>query len=89
MLRQKEIDINWKEIKQGIRTGWGRLTDAESDRYKNDLNEIADLIQRKYDEPKKETRKKILRLMESFDNDTDKGLDPDISSYHRSPLDSN
>ncbi len=88
MLNQIDIDSHWRAIREGIRTFWGKLTDEEINQYKNDLSEIQDLIQKKHGESKMEIAKKLSILLQSFENETDRGLDPDISSYHRSPLDS-
>lgn len=86
MLTKKDFENNWPEIKGGLKNLWGRLTEEEMEAMKKNIFELTDLIQSKYGESKEEINEKIQRLLTSFDNDTDKGIDPDVSSYHRSPL---
>ena len=86
MLTKNDFENNWPEIKGGLKNFWGRLTDEEIDAVKKNIFELTELIQSKYGESKEEINEKIQRLLTSFDNDTDKGIDPDVSSYHRSPL---
>ena len=87
MLTKEQYESKWPEIKGGIRNLWGGLTEAEIESAKGDLTEITSLVEERYHETKDEIRKKLDMLMESFDNDTDKNLDPDVSSYQRSPVD--
>lgn len=70
----------------GLRNLWGRLDESELDRTDGDLSSIANLVQDKYGEEKNSIRMKLDQLLDSFDNETDKGLDPDSSSYQRSPV---
>lgn len=86
MLTDQQFERKWGEIKGGLRNLWGRLTDDELDQYKDDIYEVTGLVQSKYSESKDDIREKLDRLMDSFDNDTDKNIDPDVASYHRSPL---
>ena len=88
MLNQEQFEGKWKEIKGGIRNLWGRITDDELEQIKGDLTEISGLVQERYGETKEEIKMKLDHLMESFDNDTDKNISPDVSSYQRSPTDS-
>lgn len=87
MLNQQQYEAKWTEIKGGIRNLWGRLTDEELDRAKGNLSEIPTLVEAKYNESREEIEKKFQQLVESFDNDTDKNISPDVSSYQRSPVD--
>ncbi len=87
MLNQDQYEAKWTEIKGGIRNIWGRLTDEELERTKGNLSEIPSLVENKYNESREEIEKKFQMLVDSFDNQTDKNLDPDVSSYHRSPVD--
>ena len=75
----------WNEIKGGVRNLWGRLTDDELEKTKGSLTSIAGLVEQKYGETKEEIRGKLKQLMTSFENPTDKGIDPDKSSYQREP----
>lgn len=86
MLTENQYQGKWQEIKGGLRNLWGRLTDDELDRVRGDIYEVTGIVEDKYGETKEEIRDKLDHLMESFDNPTDKNLEPDISSYHRSPL---
>lgn len=86
MLNQKQFEAKWTEIKAGFRNVWGKLTDEDLENVKYNLYDITNTVERKYDETKAEINKKISKLLNSFDNDTDKNIDPDVSSYHRSPV---
>lgn len=86
MLNEDQIQGKWKEIKGGIRNLWGKLTDDEIEQYKGKLTDVAGLVQSRYGETKEEIKTKLNSLMESFDNDTDKNISPDVSSYQRSPI---
>jgi uncharacterized protein YjbJ (UPF0337 family) len=85
MLNEEQIKGKWTEIKGGIRNLWGNLTDDELEETKGNLHQVGGLIERKYGETKETIREKMDRLMNSFDNDTDKGIDIDRPSYERSP----
>lgn len=87
MLNEEQFQYNWREIKNGLRNQWGKLTNEELEEVKGNIYEITDIVQAKYGETKHDIRVKIGKLMDSFDNDTDKNIDPDRSSWHRSPVD--
>lgn len=86
MLNQEQFNGKWNEIKGGIRNLWGRITDDELEQIKGDITEVTGLVEQKYGESKEEIRHKLTSLMDSFDNDTDKNISPDVASYERSPL---
>lgn len=86
MLNQEQFNGKWKEIKGGIRNLWGRITDDELESLKGNITEVTGLVESKYGETKEEIKAKFDQLMDSFDNDTDKNLSPDVDSYQRSPL---
>lgn len=86
MLNQQQFEGKWTEIKGGIRNLWGKITDDELEQFKGNITEVTGLVEEKYGETKEEIRQKLDRLMESFDNETDKNISPDVSSYERSPL---
>lgn len=86
MLTKSDINKNWNEIKGALKNLWRDLTDAEMENAKENLFELTDTVQKKYGESKLEINQKLHQLLDSFDNDTDKDIDPDVSSYHRSPL---
>lgn len=86
MLNQEQFRTLWPEIKMGLRNLWGRLDEKELELTQGDLSSIANLVQDKYGEEKYSIRMKLDQLLDSFDNDTDKGTDPDASSYGRSPV---
>jgi hypothetical protein len=87
MLTLKNIQTNWSEIKDGLKTIWGDLEESELNQTKGDLVAIESMIKRKTFEPIKSIRKKLKSLMDSFDNETDKShkLKGGISSYQRNP----
>ena len=86
MLTQQQFNNKWGEIKGALRNLWGRLEDDELEGVKGNIYEVTGLVETKYGESKDEIRQKLDQLVESFDNDTDKGTEPDVSSYERSPL---
>lgn len=86
MLNQEQILRNWFEIKGGVRNLWARVTDEELDQVKGNIYEVTPIVERKYGETKAEIKEKLDQLMSSFDNDTDRGITPDVSSFERSPL---
>lgn len=85
MLTENDIHKNWEALKGGLKNLWGRLTEEEMEVAKKNIFELTAVIQDKYGETKHEINGKIKRLLDSFDNDTDKNIDPDVSSYHRTP----
>jgi uncharacterized protein YjbJ (UPF0337 family) len=86
MLNQEQFEGKWTEIKGGIRNLWGKLTDDEIEGVKGNVQEVTGLVERKYGDTKEEIKAKLDQLMDSFDNDTDKQISPDVASYQRSPL---
>jgi uncharacterized protein YjbJ (UPF0337 family) len=86
MLNQEQFEGKWDEIKGGIRNLWGKLTDDEVESVKGNVQEVTGLVERKYGDTKEEIKAKLDQLMDSFDNDTDKKISPDVASYQRSPL---
>lgn len=88
MLTHQQYETKWTEIKGGIKNLWGHLSDQEIENAKGNLTELTGVIEDRHHESKDEIRNKLNKLMDSFDNDTDKNIDPDVSSYQRSPVDS-
>lgn len=88
MLTIKERQMNWKEIKDGIKTIWGNVDDQELDQTGGDPVAIESILKKKTFEPIKLIRKKLKSLMDTFDNETDKAhkLKAGISSYKRNPV---
>ncbi len=86
MLTDEQIKTLWPEIKGGLINLWGRLTEEELDRTNRDFSSISKIVEEKYTEERSEIKNRIDKLLSSFDNDTDKGLDPDVSSYQRRPI---
>ena len=85
MLNQEQINGKWNEIKGAVRNVWGQITEDELEKTKGNIGAISGLVQRKYGETKETIQEKMGQLMNSFDNDTDKGLKPDQASFERSP----
>ena len=85
MLTDSQYQLKWKEIKDGMHNLWSDISDEELEMVRDNLFEITTLLENRFGETKVEISQKIQHLLESFDNDTDKNLDPDVSSYHRSP----
>ena len=86
MLNNEQIKILWPQIKLGLKNLWGLLDDEELERTQGDFSAITELVQEKYNEDREETTHKLEQLMQSFDNDTDNGISPDVSSFQRSPV---
>lgn len=86
MLTKQQYETKWGEIKGGVRNLWGQISDEELETAKGNLYEITGLIEERYNESKEDIRSKLQKLVDSFDNDTDKDIDPDVSSYRRSPV---
>jgi uncharacterized protein YjbJ (UPF0337 family) len=80
MLSQNQIHGKWSEIKGGLRNLWGKLSNEEIDQTQGNVSQIYSLVQSKYTVSKEEIKDKLDKLFDSFENDTDKGLDPDRSS---------
>lgn len=87
MLNEQQFQGKWTEIKGGLKNLWGRLTDDELEQVKGNIKEISGIVEERYGEKKEDIKMKLDQLMDSFDNDTDKNITPDESSYQRSPLD--
>lgn len=85
MLNQEQFEKKWVEIKSGFRNVWGLISEEELENNKSDLTNLFPLIQARYQETLEEIKMKYDQLLESFDNNTDKGLSPDITSFERRP----
>lgn len=87
MLTHEQIEGKWTEIKAGVRNLWGRISESELDQYKENLHSISEVIQDRYGETNESIHAKIDKLMDSFDNETDKSLkvNDGESSYERNP----
>jgi hypothetical protein len=88
MLNQEQINFKWNEIKAGVRNIWGNISENELEETKANISQIPNLIHKKYMETNESINNKLQRLMETFDNETDKGhlLNDGISSYQRRPI---
>lgn len=86
MLNQDQFRTLWPQIRGGLRNMWGSLEEEDLDRTGADLSAVASLIQEKTGEDRTQIKTKLESLLESFDNETDKGSNPDVSSYGRSPI---
>lgn len=86
MLTEQQFNAKWSEIKNGLRNLWGNLTEEEIESVKGNIYEVTGMVERKYSESRDEIKNKIDQLMDSFDNDTDKRITPDVDSYQRSPI---
>lgn len=85
MFRNK-IEGNWNQLKGGIRTIWGKITDDDLEQVNGNLTKLYGIIQEKYGDTIDEVEKKLDQLADSYDNPTDKGIQPDEASFERSPL---
>lgn len=85
VLNQDQVEKLWPQIKIAVRSIWGGLSENEIEKTGGDISAIAALVQENFGEESSSIDEKIGQLLNSFDNDTDLGRDPDRSSYHRSP----
>ena len=85
MLNQEQYENKWIEIKSGFRNVWGFISEEELENNKSDLTNLFPLIQERSNETLDEIKLKYDQLVESFNNDTDKGFSPDITSFERRP----
>lgn len=87
MLNQEQIKGKWTEIKGGIRNLWGDLTDDDIEKAKGNIQSLSGVVQQKYGEKKEEIKAKLDRLLDSFENETDKSMkiNDGESSYQRNP----
>src|SRR6476660_987930 len=86
MLNQDQIKTRWPQIRVALKNMWGSLQEEELDRTGADLSAVAALVQEKTGEERAQIKNKLDHMLESFDNETDKGINPDVSSYERSPV---
>ncbi len=86
MINQEQFKKLWPEIKVGLIGVWGRLENDELENTEGDFAAISSLVQEKYGEGWECIQEKLDKLLLSFDNATDKGLDPGVSSYQRNPM---
>lgn len=86
MLNQDQLRTLWPAIKVGLKNVWGILGDEELNRTEGDLSAVASLVQEKTGEEREQIKEKLDQLLASYDNETDKGLNPDSSAYQRSPV---
>lgn len=86
MLTEQQFNAKWSEIKHGLRNIWGNLSEKEIESVKDNIYEVTGIVERKYSETREEIRNKIKSLLDSFDNDTDKRITPNVDSYQRSPI---
>lgn len=85
MLNDHQIEAKWTEIKGGVRNLWGKITEEDLESIHGNLRAISTIVEEKYGESKDTIKNKLEKLMNSFDNDTDKGVTPDESSFERNP----
>jgi uncharacterized protein YjbJ (UPF0337 family) len=89
MLSEEHIKGKWREIKGGVRNLWARVTDEEIEATQGDFGQLAGLVERKYGESHESVQEKLRRLLDSFDNDTDRAEAEHHfaaeSSYMRNP----
>lgn len=86
MQKNKTRKSNWKEFKGGVRNLWGEITDDELEASQGSTAAIIAIIQVRYDEPLEATKEKMERLINSFNNITDKNRKTARTSFERNPL---
>ena len=55
----QDVEKNWSEIKTKIMTKWNKITDADTDLFKDDLHAIAAKIEKIYGVTKLEAEKQV------------------------------
>lgn len=86
MFNKNKIEGNWNQFKGGIQTLWGKITDDDLEQVNGNLTKLYGIIQEKYGDSIDEVEKKLSQLSDSYDNPTDKGIQPDETSFERNPL---
>ncbi len=86
MLNQDQIRTLWPQIKDGLRNVWEFLDDEKLSHTDGDLSAVASMVQEKTGEDRHQIKEKLDQILASFDNETDKGTNPDVTSYNRSPI---
>ncbi len=86
MLTDDQFKNKWTEFKGGLMNVWGMLTDEDLEKTQGNLTRISGLIHNKYGESQEAIQKKLNRLLDSFDNETDKNSgERGSTSYMREP----
>lgn len=86
MLNEEQIKGKWHVIKGGIKNLWGKLTDDELDQNPGSFTHVSGMVEQRYGESKDSIRQKWERLLDSYDNETDRSKqNTSASSYQRNP----
>ena|SRR3989338_5488753 len=71
MLNENIIKGKWHQIRGDIRAAWGKLTDDEVDRTKENLERITGLVREKYGIAQDEARKKLDAIVSRYEEESD------------------
>jgi uncharacterized protein YjbJ (UPF0337 family) len=87
MLNQEQIKGNWKEIISGIRNLWGDLSEEELEQTQGNMLAVSGIVQERYGESTDSITDKLDRLLDSFDNETNRNMirNDHQTSYQRNP----
>ncbi len=87
MLNKEQIKGNWKEIKGGIRNLWGEISEEELEQTHGNIQAVSGIVQERYRESTDSIQKKLDRLLDSFDNETNRNMirNDHETSYQRNP----
>ncbi len=87
MLNQEQIKGNWKEIISGIRNLWGDLSEEELEQTQGNMLAVSGIVQERYGESTDSISDKLDRLLDSFDNETNRNMirNDHQTSYQRNP----
>lgn len=87
MLNQEQIRGNWKEIMGGIRNLWGNITEEELAQTQGNIQAVSSIVQERYGESTTSIQEKLGKLLDSFDNDTNRNFirNDHQTSYQRNP----
>ena len=87
MLNQEQIRGNWKEIMAGIRNIWGDISEYELEQTRGNIQAVSGIVQDRYGESSDSINQKLNKLMDSFDNETNRNMirNDHQTSYQRNP----
>lgn len=86
MLNEKQIQEHWKNIRGGVRSMWGKISEEDLDFIDGDINKLRNLLHKKYNESDEGIEEEINKVLSSYDNESDLAdHDTNKSSYMRRP----
>jgi ElaB/YqjD/DUF883 family membrane-anchored ribosome-binding protein len=66
MMTAKEVRGNWKQIRQDARKRWEKLTDQDLDRFETSLEDMVNIIQKRYKYSRRRAEKEVRRFARQY-----------------------